>query len=499
MPRAAQTGLIITALVAGLAALISTVYPTVYTRDSAEFTIGAATLGIVHAPGYPLYLLLGHIFLQLPVGDPGFRLNLLSLLCSLGAALLIYAAARALIGQWWPSALAAALFFFTPSVWEYATVAEIYAPQNFTVALAAWACVNAWRRPTWAVILGAGVSVGLALAIHPGSALLLLGMVTVGVRAIRRRPRDAPVWFAAAALSVLIFMSAYAYLPLRQAADPAFNYGGEYDAQGTFRAIDFSTPDGLLYYITGQQFSDLFIGADTPSLLARIIGLARAMAEETLIIGLVLGIAGLWRWRRQRRGLPAVWLLAIMPFTLFFATYGAADRATMLQPIYLLLVLPSAAALDWLMQWMHRARPRSEFALAVLVLVMLAAGLQRVTLRNQADERGSAANTLRQLPDRAVVFGLWDEMVVLEYLHRIENQRPDVDLYNVFFFKDSTTLAPFVESLLRDTDRPLIFLGERAPTGLNTRLFNIAPVTYANEYGEPAYAFELRRTAADSF
>ena len=60
------------------AAYWRTMAPTVYGLDSAELTTGAYVLGIVHAPGSPLFLLLGHVFSWLPFGDVGYRLNLLS-------------------------------------------------------------------------------------------------------------------------------------------------------------------------------------------------------------------------------------------------------------------------------------------------------------------------------------------------------------------------------------------------------------------------------------
>jgi len=59
-------------------AMASTDRTTVYGLDSAELAAGAYTLGIVHAPGYPLYLLLGKAFSYLPFGDIAYRLNLMS-------------------------------------------------------------------------------------------------------------------------------------------------------------------------------------------------------------------------------------------------------------------------------------------------------------------------------------------------------------------------------------------------------------------------------------
>ncbi|MBN1966748.1 MAG: DUF2723 domain-containing protein, partial [Anaerolineae bacterium] len=67
-------------LAASFALLLRTVVPTIYTLDSAEFVIGAQTLGFVHAPGYPLYLTLLHLWLKLLPGDAGYAGNLFSAL-----------------------------------------------------------------------------------------------------------------------------------------------------------------------------------------------------------------------------------------------------------------------------------------------------------------------------------------------------------------------------------------------------------------------------------
>jgi len=72
----------IMALVLGLSAFafyLFGVYPSVSVGDAGEFITAAWTLGIPHAPGFPVYSLLGHLFGFLePWGNPGYRLNLFS-------------------------------------------------------------------------------------------------------------------------------------------------------------------------------------------------------------------------------------------------------------------------------------------------------------------------------------------------------------------------------------------------------------------------------------
>src|SRR2546423_2175012 len=49
--------------------------------DSPELIAAAVTLGVAHAPGYPLFTMVGHLFSLLPFGAIPFRVNLLSVVC----------------------------------------------------------------------------------------------------------------------------------------------------------------------------------------------------------------------------------------------------------------------------------------------------------------------------------------------------------------------------------------------------------------------------------
>src|SRR5215207_7572765 len=63
-----------------LVTYLLTLSPTVNFLDSGELITVGATGGIAHPPGYPLYTILGSAFIHLPLGDPAWRLNMLSAL-----------------------------------------------------------------------------------------------------------------------------------------------------------------------------------------------------------------------------------------------------------------------------------------------------------------------------------------------------------------------------------------------------------------------------------
>ena len=62
--------------------------------DGPELMTAAMTLGVPHPPGYPTYVLLGHLFGGLPLGSIPFRFSLFSALSAGVAVVFLTAAAR---------------------------------------------------------------------------------------------------------------------------------------------------------------------------------------------------------------------------------------------------------------------------------------------------------------------------------------------------------------------------------------------------------------------
>ena len=71
-----------------------TLAPTVTLVDSGELILACHSLGIAHPPGFPLYVLIGHLFAQLPFGNVAYRLNLMSALFAALTALTVFCAVR---------------------------------------------------------------------------------------------------------------------------------------------------------------------------------------------------------------------------------------------------------------------------------------------------------------------------------------------------------------------------------------------------------------------
>lgn len=100
--------------------------------DSGELVSTAFFGGISHPPGYPLYNLIGHFFLKLPIfGEPAFRLNVLSAVFHVLTLFFVYRSALILTNRKvFLSIFAVLVLAFSFSFWLYSLVAEVFALNN---------------------------------------------------------------------------------------------------------------------------------------------------------------------------------------------------------------------------------------------------------------------------------------------------------------------------------------------------------------------------------
>ena len=197
------------ALLSGICAFVlylRTLAPGLLFGDSAEFQMAAWLGGFVHPTGYPLYLLVGHIWTHLlSAGDPAWRMNLLSAVWGAvrGWAHLPVGAShrramattrrRFIPGSASGSSLAALAFAVTPTFWGQAVIAEVYTLNAAFVAavllgLTTWAAQLPDRQNITPLYWTAAIY-GLSLT-HHRSMLLLLPAMTIYLWLVSQTGRD---------------------------------------------------------------------------------------------------------------------------------------------------------------------------------------------------------------------------------------------------------------------------------------------------------------------
>lgn len=318
----------------GVLALVApTVAPSVTFGDSGDLLSAAATLGIAHAPGYPLWCILAHGLWSVS-GIP-FAVDFLSALALALAGLLAFLAFRELTGDDWAAFGAVLPLCLTPVVWGQAVTAEIYALDLALLTAGLLLVVRAGRRVkdghtlSWQQALGLGIVLGSGLAYRATHGLFHLAYLVWFVRMPRSQwARRGSV--GGLAVGYALALSLWLYIPLRSGAFPWMPFGlGERALYGPGAPIGLSD---LPAYVTAANYRGAMWGA-LPPLWPKLLAYdVRMLAAELSPAVWALAACGLVLCRGKRKVLP---LLGLVGMTwLLFWNYLVFDPEAFFIPLY---------------------------------------------------------------------------------------------------------------------------------------------------------------------
>ncbi len=423
-------------------------------EDSGALATAAATSGVPHPPGYPLWTLLGRAWIALlsPAGFEVARaLNLLSAFCAAGAAgLLTHTMLR--LGSRPGAAVATGLLAVASATFAaQAAITEVYAPAALLQVALLCTALTA-RKP----LRKACLLFGLCLAAHQASLLMAPLLLWAWLRERRAGSRGMALGSWAMLLPGLAL---YAYLPIAAAQDPALNWGEVTSLQAFWEhvsRVQFRTGiervwenqlGFLLEQMVGQWPFALLLSA--LCLAAFRSSIPRAALSPICLCTLSLALGLLWGVNYPL-GDPA----------------AKARLAGSYTPLILCVSLLCGLGLSGLeVRLGQRLRARSASAV-VLVATLLACELGGPqTLRNERDKRRDnfaqefGVEVLNACPKDAVLIinqlGFSDVThFPLLYLQEVHQLRRDVLILN----RDLLPLAWYQEQLARRHPELLIAL-----------------------------------------
>ena len=221
--------------------------------DSGEFATLAATGGVAHPPGYPLYVLALRALRWLPAIEPAHRASLITALMAAANGPLLYRAARAWGASQVASAIVTVAFLFAPLTWQLSTSPEVFA-LNVSIALALLTLAAktpddprvALRHAALLALLA-----GLGLSNHH----TIVFLAPIGLFAWFTAARASKRPFAALAISIAalcVGLLPYAYLVYAARTS---------DSTTTWLWGDTRTFDGLLTHFLRREYGTLRFGA----------------------------------------------------------------------------------------------------------------------------------------------------------------------------------------------------------------------------------------------
>ena len=452
-----------------LGVYVATLSPTLPPGDSGDLITAAATLGLAHPPGYPLFVILGHLFTLLPIGSPAYRVNLMSAVCDAIAVGIVavfidcvarditpadrntpHRAALALMA----GVVGALALAFATQFWSYSLVAEVFALNNFfaaTLLLLAFTWYQDPRRrwALWAFFLGSGLAAcdqQTIVLLAPGLGTLLLG----GIRRVRaaggRWVSHVTREFAVGVLLLMAGLLPYLYLPISASRHPPLLWG------------DPSTLSGFLGMVTRSAYGSfsLVAGGVHGTIGENLSAFAGDIVQSFGPVGLLLAALGVLSLARHR---PAVGIALVLAFLVsgpLFLAYANPPLSGLLAGVYarfyILPSVPLAALVGtgafqagvWVVQLTRRVgrpslRPVRVAAPAVLGLLLVAlTAVPAVARTSSVDQSGNRMtidfirDLLSPLDQHAVLLAEGDTSVLgTWYVQNVERFRPDVDVIAV--------------------------------------------------------------------
>jgi hypothetical protein len=427
-----------------LAAAVAAVYlltmgRSVGQHDTFEFQVVAYQLGIAHPSGYPLYLILGHLFTLLPFGTVAWRVNLASVVFALLALAFVYLLVRCLSRSVWPALLAAAALAFSPTFWSQSLEAEVYTLHALFVAAALWLMVmlsterppfgtvsgEKWTFPVY--ICGLFVLLGFSLTNHLTTVFLLpaAGLTWLLLAVRKHLPVAHYRHFAALALSFVLPLTLYAYLPLRWLA-----VNGE--PMGLARFAD---------WVLGRRFGGALQWSAWLEDPTRYQVVGRLFSYEWSWLFLLLAAAG-FAWLVARQWQVAL-LLAVtwLGYVFYGLNYYVPDLAVFILPAHLitavclglaLTALGRAAGSRQAMRWprLSGVLPPLVFLLLTGVILARMAVLWPLLDRSGDDGLAQWGRSVLALPlePGAAILADSEKIAPLYYLQKVEGLRPDLHI-----------------------------------------------------------------------
>lgn len=362
--------------------------------DGIHYVYSAKYLYPAHKTSAPLYLLISHLSLYIPIGTEYFRMALVSVCATTIASIFIYLSIKFRTDNRWYGLIGAILYGSSVLVISQSTIVESYALLTMFGVLGYYFS----QKKRW---LATVLSLGCGLAIHP---LALFYIIPIFV--FNRKELLKVKWV----LITLAFLLFYLYIPITNRPPYLWQSSSSiFSSEGVRDLIN--DVGGTIMMLTG--------GISMWDIPKRIL-------DTILLIGVSLGIGIiplLWK-RANILKEPLFWLMLIP--TLYFVTDLAIQTYVYLMPAI-------AFACIYIGDVLHKFNKKVLIAGMACVLALWAFNISYMDIGRTLDPNMEASNyyynELDKVPDGAVLLCQqgWEWAAISSY--NKNNDRNIIEVY----------------------------------------------------------------------
>ncbi len=428
---------------------VNTLAPSVNFIDSGELATVAATLGIAHPTGYPLFTLVGWLFSHLPIGASViYKLNLMSaVLCSVGIFFFFRFIVLALedlvdrkfknISQplldfykfrlvYLPAVVASFVLAFSPTFWSQAVSIEVYSLHILFLSAILYFFYKAIRNSfevgrqikfttsrEWFVF---ALLVGMSFTNHMTTILLAPALLYMFF-ATNGFTKQAWKLILILVVPFIVGLSFYFYLPVRASSSPLLNWGNPVDLEKIF------------WHLSGKQYR-VWIFSSTESAVKQFNYFVGNLLNEFNFLFLLLALVGLWSLFRQHKKVFIFSILLFVGCVGYSINYDIHDIDSYFLLAYITIAIWIAVGLNALLIKVAEKSFYKYAAIAVLLLgfIPLVLNYKKCDESKNYLVEDYTKNMFNSIePNGIIISYQWDYFVSASYYYQfVEKHRSDV-------------------------------------------------------------------------
>lgn len=418
--------------------------PHIFSGDSAELTTAAATGGYAHPPGYPLYSLLGSIWIKVfALGTIGWRMNMFSVIWAALCVVVIFKLVFALTKHRIAAVISACTVVVANSYWLYGIVAEVFSLHAFLNMLLLYAVVQFYLTKKLYYTYVAAIAFSLEIA-HQHLVILSVPGILVVLLAMRFWKHISAKHLVALFVISVSGLLWYLYLPLSKALSGIYYWGSP------------DTLSGVIDLFLRRQYGtfDITHGGSSLTLLQRleyVKAFLMLYAFNYGIPGLLLTCIGIVYFLKKRTTLAISFFLIFIVTSIIFLVYAGLEtvnifRLGMMEKFSVFPIAVGGIFIGYGVLWVSQnkfiqrysalLKNRSiPFVIAglmfVLPLYLLVNHWDTLNLRTYWEGWYLGVDTLMYVPDYSFVGVSGDTMSFnTRYINEVERPRRNIIITN---------------------------------------------------------------------
>jgi hypothetical protein len=421
--------------------------------DSGELAAVQSTLGIAHPTGYPLFVMIGHLLLKIPLPfSTIYKTNLFAAFwCALGIWILIKSVSLVLNKQNFTNdqaikpkqkkntkqsaapavvnskeyiivstVCAGLILAFSKTFWDQSTSVEVYSMQVFLIGLIIYVSLRTYfsannKLTDWCLfgfVLALGFSNHMTtLLLLPFPAILFFQKEKFTLSALKK------IFFALAVFIPTLILI-YSYLPIRASQNPVMNWGNPINL------------DNFLRHVSGKQYR-VWLFSSLDAAKKHLGDYLASFPGESGYIGLIAGIIGIFYSFKKDRKIFSALAVTFILAVLYSVNYDIADLASYFVTSYIIFSFFIAYGFIKLITFLRDKFKKEFFAIAAAVIISLFPLILNYADTNESDVHIYEDYTraiLNKADKNSIVFSYqWDYFTAAAYyFQNVENYRKDV-------------------------------------------------------------------------